>query len=425
MIVRIPKCQASKRSGLMSRMPTRTRRGVQSVEIQPMWKAFSVLQKSPNVKLVTSLDTLPAFVIRKSKLHSRQRNQRHINYKQGPVYAKESAICGQSEDSSSSKDSFCLQIKVQCTQANIQKIPKPAHLIANLAYRLKSCHTRNLYLRARLYTCADVNIMSASVYRLVFKDPEMKKLAPSSLETGTYTTDTVKTVGCCMFQSFHLDTKKWMDVTFFAAVNDGSVLLSCKTTLNAWGWYNQEQDWTSCHPELGLNNQAQLITPRKLKLHCVYRRRKCPLNDLYMKWPLKCQDRQYAVPKLVTSKEQKLCELSRYLWNYWQLPRSLISYTDWSKCYPQANSLSTQFLSTLKKHLNKKLAICYKPGVLKPVHEATPWINSFVLVESKDKSGNLKLCICLNPANLNKAIIREPYHFRTLRTFPICLQIPA
>ena len=51
-------------------------------------------------------------------------------------------------------------------------------------------------------------------------------------------------------------------------------------------------------------------------------------------------------------------------------------------------------------------------GVLALVHEATPWINSFVLVESKDKLGNLKLCICLDPTNLNKEITREPYHFR-------------
>ena len=33
-------------------------------------------------------------------------------------------------------------------------------------------------------------------------------------------------------------------------------------------------------------------------------------------------------------------------------------------------------------------------GVLKPVTEAIPWINSFVLVKSKDKSGNLKLHTC-------------------------------
>ena len=51
-------------------------------------------------------------------------------------------------------------------------------------------------------------------------------------------------------------------------------------------------------------------------------------------------------------------------------------------------------------------------GGLAPVHEAAPWINSFVLVESKDKLGNLKLHICLDPTNLNTAIKREPYHFR-------------
>ena len=54
-----------------------------------------------------------------------------------------------------------------------------------------------------------------------------------------------------------------------------------------------------------------------------------------------------------------------------------------------------------------------KAGVLKPVHQAIPWINSFVLVEGKDKVGNLMLRICLDPTNLNKAIVCEPYHFRT------------
>ena len=52
-------------------------------------------------------------------------------------------------------------------------------------------------------------------------------------------------------------------------------------------------------------------------------------------------------------------------------------------------------------------------GILKPVHQATPWINSFVLVVGKDKNGNLKLRICLDPTNLNKAIVHEPYHFKT------------
>ena len=61
-----------------------------------------------------------------------------------------------------------------------------------------------------------------------------------------------------------------------------------------------------------------------------------------------------------------------------------------------------------QQEINKML----QAGVLVPVHEATPWINSFVLVESRDKVGNLMLHICLDPTNLNKAIMREPSHFR-------------
>ena len=115
--------------------------------------------------------------------------------------------------------------------ASIKNIPVPAHLNTNLAYRLKPCHTRNFYLQARLDTCTDVKIMPASVYRLMFKDPELKKLTPSGLEIGTYTTDIIKIVGSCRVYLVHTDSKKLLDVTFFVAINKGSVLLSCKTTL--------------------------------------------------------------------------------------------------------------------------------------------------------------------------------------------------
>ena len=51
-------------------------------------------------------------------------------------------------------------------------------------------------------------------------------------------------------------------------------------------------------------------------------------------------------------------------------------------------------------------------GVLLPVNEATPEINSFVLMEKRSNHGQVKLRICLDPTNLNKAIMREPYHFQ-------------
>ena len=69
----------------------------------------------------------------------------------------------------------------------------------------------------------------------------------------------------------------------------------------------------------------------------------------------------------------------------------------------------------LKEALKKEVDKMLKEGIIKPIHEAIPWINSFILIEGKDKLGNLKLCIYLDPTNLNKAVISESYHFNTLK----------
>ena len=65
----------------------------------------------------------------------------------------------------------------------------------------------------------------------MFKDPELKNLASSGLEIGTYTTDIIQIVGSCKFYLIHTDSTKLLDVTCFVAINDGSILLSCKRTL--------------------------------------------------------------------------------------------------------------------------------------------------------------------------------------------------
>ena len=66
----------------------------------------------------------------------------------------------------------------------------------------------------------------------------------------------------------------------------------------------------------------------------------------------------------------------------------------------------------LKQNFQQEIEKMLAARVIKPVHEASPWINSFVLVESTNKSnGKPKLRICLDPTNLNKAIICEPYCF--------------
>ena len=163
---------------------------------------------------------------------------------------QEDSICGQSSDLTSSDESFCLQVKMQCTEAK-SKFPTLHHLTTNLAYRLMPYHKGNHYLRARLDTCADVNIMPAGVYNLVFQDPDSKKLAPSKLEIGMYTNDRVKLVGSCVFYLVHPDTKYLQEVTFYVASNNSSVFLSCVTCLHL-AWYSLTLDWTIFLLELAL-----------------------------------------------------------------------------------------------------------------------------------------------------------------------------
>ena len=74
--------------------------------------------------------------------------------------------------------------------------------------------------------------MSASVYKLVFEDPDCTKLASSSkLEIGTYTTHKIKVIGSCTLFEVHPDTKCLKAVTFHVTSHEGSVVLSCATTL--------------------------------------------------------------------------------------------------------------------------------------------------------------------------------------------------
>ena len=172
-------------------------------------------------------------------------------------------------------------------------------MITNLAYKLKPHQKRNQYLRTRLDTCADVNIMPASVYKLLFNDSGLKKLTHSDLEIGTYKTDTVKIVGSSLFYLIHLETEKLQEVTFYVARNDATVLLSCTTTLVLGLIQPCTRLDYLCH-------RACLITssldhPRKTKRVSVHRSKK----------EVSAQNRNQAdakqlIPMLVTSKEEIL-----------------------------------------------------------------------------------------------------------------------
>ena len=61
--------------------------------------------------------------------------------------------------------------------------------------------------------------------------PEVQQLAPNDISLGVYTDHQVHILGKCNFYMLHPDTKKPHMVTFYAASNEGSVLLSCTTLL--------------------------------------------------------------------------------------------------------------------------------------------------------------------------------------------------
>ena len=178
----------------------------------------------------------------------------------------------------------------------------------------------------------------------------MKKLAPSSSEIGTYTTDTVKIVGSCMFNLANLDTKKLMDVTFFVAVNDGSVLLCCKRTLMLG----------LIQPRTRLNYlppRASLITssadhPKKTKAPLYVQKQKVstqrPTHEVATQMPRQ----KYAVPKLVTSKEQILHQYPDVFEGIDRFPGPPYQIQLDPSVTPKLHA--ALFLSTLKKHLNKK-----------------------------------------------------------------------
>ena len=327
-------------------------------------------------------------------------------------------------ESESSDNTFYPQLQIKCVQAQSKIDKKPACLITNLPYRLKLHENRNLYLRARLDTHTDVNIMPASVYKLVFHDPNLEKLTPNKLQIGTYTIDTLKIVGTCKLYLVHPDTKKLVETIFYVATNDGSVLLSCKTTLaldliqprSRLDYLPPRESLitsTQDHPKKTKQVQApvQIHSSKKLSTQSQPKAETSTTSNAQdsLQVPGMKQQRSH---NMITSKDQimrQYVDVFNGIGKFLGPPYTI--HLD-----PSIQPKQTPYRPVpihLKEAFKKEIDKVLQAGVLKPVTEATPWINIFMLVESKDKSGNLKLRISLDSTNLNKTIIREPYHFKT------------
>ena len=132
----------------------------------------------------------------------------------------------------SSEDSLCLQMKVKHKQAE-DNCSDVQHLVTNLEYKLKSHRRRTKFLRATIDTCSSVNVMPVSVYHVMYKDADCAKLAPSK-KNGiyTYTTEKIPVIGSCELFVLHPDIKCFKEVTFQVVNTEGSVIVSCVTSIS-------------------------------------------------------------------------------------------------------------------------------------------------------------------------------------------------
>ena len=316
-------------------------------------------------------------------------SDRHSHYKKGfdsmNVYRNKER-CQKCGDSKHIEGFQCPAKKFQCKsyhkyghfisfcylQGEGRKIATSSHLITNLAYKRKPHQTRNQYLRARLDTCADVNIMPASVYKLVFNDPELKKFAANNLEIGTYTTNTVKIVGSCLFYLVHPDTKKLQEVVFYVARNDDSVFMSCTTTL-ALGLIQPHTRLDYLPPRTSLITSS-FDHPRKTKKVLVHRSKKEVSAQSSNQTDVK-----QLIPKLVTSKEPILQSYPDVFEGIGCFPGSLYHIHIDQSVTPKQTPYRP-ILVHLKEAFQQEIDKILKVGVLKQVHKATPWVNNFVLV---------------------------------------------
>ena len=255
--------------------------------------------------------------------------------------------------------------------------------------------------------------MAASLYKPVFHDPNLQKLTPNKLQIGTYTNDRVKIVRTCKLYLVHPDTKKLVETMFYVATNDGSVLLSCKSTL-ALGCIQPRSRLDYLPPRASLITSTQ-DHPKKTKpvqapvqVHSSKKLSTQSQPKVEANSPFNVQDspqvptmKQHRPHKMITSKDHIMRHyphvfegIGKFPGPPYTIPLDPSIQPKQTPCRPVPIYLK----ETFKKQIDKML----QAGVLKPVTEATPWINSFMLVESKDKSRNHKLRICLDLTNLKK-----------------------
>ena len=294
----------------------------------------------------------------------------------------ESPHCVQAE--LSNNDSF--DVMYICTV----NASKPRRCVfANLQLATQSSKPK--YLKVRLDTAADVSMMSKSVYQQLFNDPQCQKLQPVTTNTVMHDHSKAEVLGSVTVPILK-DNKKH-GITFQVVPYEASTLLSCEQVTK--------------HGLVMIPEQKQ--TPKNAIVYG---------SSVDIRYVNFLQQNKTQTTNWNTAPNQPLTSLEEIKVQYKDIFKGIGTFPGkpyhinmdptvppkWLPCRPVPVHQQDEF----KKQLNEML----DAGIIVEVHEATPWINSFVIVETM-KDGQRKLCICLDPKPLNKAIMHEPYMTRT------------
>ena len=128
--------------------------------------------------------------------------------------------------------------------------------------------------------------------KYLFKDQDCAKIAPSDLQFGTYKNRKVKIIGSCNLYVVHPDTRCMEEIPFYVASNEGSILISCTTTL-VLGLIKPHEKLDHPPPEGNRNiiySSADKIKKRdesQLNVHQLVRKPKLKTSSVFQRWTIK------------------------------------------------------------------------------------------------------------------------------------------
>ena len=225
--------------------------------------------------------------------------------------------------------------------------------------------------------------MPENLYQLVFNDPCTAKLAKNDIDLTVYTRHSVDLISKCTFYILSKATKEPIKVDFYIAKEEGSVLLSQETVL--------QLQLLDVKPRLEyLPPRATLISSAanypKREVHAQSTTYVLPTSN-----PTVPQENTPRRVKIVKSKEQiqeQYPELFKGIGRFPGEPYHIHLNPSITPKQTPCRPIPVHLKHTFQQEIEKMLTA----RVIKPVHEATPWINSFILVASTDKgNGKLKL----------------------------------